>query len=209
MSTVDVVLLVFRPAEERNPCSRPRSITMTWNSTGRGRCRTPEAAMASRRRWNDGRDGLRRGIHRTPHPWSADLAPLCLPFTIQRGQVRAYRQPGTVRSSAGCGRLHVGDDAQNPDDLRAAARPAGAAGGRSESATCLDRRWEPGDLGSSGAERGGLARESAAVTPRVFWLTNGSAARPAHPVRLWLKRGLRCLKLHCPPRLKMPPMARR
>jgi hypothetical protein len=34
---------------------------------------------------------------------------------------------------------------------------------RTKSATCLDRRWEPGDLGSSGAERGGLARESAAV----------------------------------------------
>jgi hypothetical protein len=32
-----------------------------------------------------------------------------------------------------------------------------------DSATCLDRRWEPGDLGSSGAERGRLARESAAV----------------------------------------------
>src|SRR5580700_6820043 len=35
-----------------------------------------------------------------------------------------------------------------------------------ESATCLDRGWEPGDLGSSGAERGGLARESAAVALR-------------------------------------------
>jgi hypothetical protein len=34
---------------------------------------------------------------------------------------------------------------------------------RAHSATCLDRGWEPGDLGSSGAERGGLARESAAV----------------------------------------------
>jgi hypothetical protein len=31
------------------------------------------------------------------------------------------------------------------------------------SATCLDRRWEPGDLGSSGAEWGGFARDSAAV----------------------------------------------
>jgi ketosteroid isomerase-like protein len=41
---------------------------MTWNSTGRGRCRTPEAAMASRRRWNDGRDGLRRGIHSRARP---------------------------------------------------------------------------------------------------------------------------------------------
>jgi uncharacterized protein YuzE len=35
----------------------------------------------------------------------------------------------------------------------------------------------------------------------VFWLTNGSAARPALPVRLWLKSGLRCQKLPCPPRL--------
>src|SRR6516164_8286680 len=61
------------------------------------------------------------------------------------------------------------------------------APGNSYSATCLDRRWEPGDLGSSGAERGGLARESAAVPFGVFWLTNGSAACPAHPVRLWLK----------------------
>jgi hypothetical protein len=34
---------------------------------------------------------------------------------------------------------------------------------RRSRATCLDRRWEPGDLGSSGAERGGFARESAAV----------------------------------------------
>src|SRR4029077_15319107 len=32
-----------------------------------------------------------------------------------------------------------------------------------DSATCTDRRWEPGDLGSLPAERGGLARESAAV----------------------------------------------
>jgi hypothetical protein len=32
----------------------------------------------------------------------------------------------------------------------------------------------------------------------MFWLTNGSAARPAHPVRLWLKRGLRFSRLPCP-----------
>ena len=36
MSAVDVVLQVFLSVEERNPSSRPRSITMTWNSTGRG-----------------------------------------------------------------------------------------------------------------------------------------------------------------------------
>jgi len=36
---------------------------------------------------------------------------------------------------------------------------------------------------------------------RVFWLTNGFAASPAHPVRMWLKRGLLCRKLHCPSRL--------
>src|SRR5204862_1642536 len=48
-------------------------------------------------------------------------------------------------------------------DLRAAIRAADAPLNRPESATCLDRRWEPGDLGSSGAEWGGLARESAAV----------------------------------------------
>jgi hypothetical protein len=35
---------------------------------------------------------------------------------------------------------------------------AGAAFRHPYSATCLDRGWEPGDLGSSGAERGGLAR---------------------------------------------------
>ena len=39
----------------------------------------------------------------------------------------------------------------------------------------------------------------------MFWLTNGSAARPAHPVRWWLKSGLRCQKLHCPPRQKETP----
>src|SRR5436190_11479907 len=35
------------------------------------------------------------------------------------------------------------------------------------------------------------------------------AARPADPVRLWLKRGLRCQMLHCPPRQQQSPMARR
>jgi hypothetical protein len=91
------------------------------------------------------------------------------------------------------------------DDLRATARLGVPVVSRAESATCLDRRWEPGDLGSSGAERGGLARESAAVVPcGMFWLTNGSAACPAHPVRTWLKRGLPCQKLHCLPRQITP-----
>src|SRR5215470_618747 len=72
--------------------------------------------------------------------------------------------------------------------MRAASRPEGMTATAPYSATCLDRRWEPGDLGSSGAERGGLARESAVVALWGVWLTNGSAGRPAHPVRLWLKR---------------------
>jgi hypothetical protein len=50
-----------------------------------------------------------------------------------------------------------------PDILPALLRTTPAAVRHAESATCLDRRWEPGDLGSSGAERGGFARESAAV----------------------------------------------
>src|SRR6516164_1698416 len=51
------------------------------------------------------------------------------------------------------------------DDLRIGAPRCQDSAPRPESATCLDRRWEPGDLRSSGAERGGLARESAAVAP--------------------------------------------
>jgi transposase len=48
----------------------------------------------------------------------------------------------------------------------------------------------------------GLARESAAVAPlvRLFWLTNGPRPVPCSPVRMWLERGLRCRRLHVPPR---------
>jgi hypothetical protein len=46
--------------------SRPRLITRTWNSTGRGRCPMPGAGMAARRRWSIGRAGLRRGIPSRP-----------------------------------------------------------------------------------------------------------------------------------------------
>src|SRR6266516_2731760 len=52
------------------------------------------------------------------------------------------------------------------DDLGSFRRTDGQRPTRPDSATCLDRGWEPGDLGSSGAERGGLARESAAVAHR-------------------------------------------
>lgn len=38
----------------------------------------------------------------------------------------------------------------------------------------------------------GFARESAAVVLVAFWLTNGPRPVRVHPVRLWLKRGLRC-----------------
>ena len=68
MSSVDVVLQVFRSVEERNPQLAAEVYHDDLESTGRGRCRTPEAAMASRRRWNDGRDGLRRGIHSRARP---------------------------------------------------------------------------------------------------------------------------------------------
>jgi ketosteroid isomerase-like protein len=68
MSAVDVVLQVFRSVEERNPQLAAEVYRDDLESTGRGRCRTPEAAMASRRRWNDGRDGLRRGIHSRARP---------------------------------------------------------------------------------------------------------------------------------------------
>ena len=52
----------------------------------------------------------------------------------------------------------------------------------------------------------GLARESAAVAPSVgvFWLTNGLRPVPCPPARTWLKRGLLCRKLHCPPRQVHP-----
>jgi ketosteroid isomerase-like protein len=66
MSAVDVVLQVFRSVEERNPQLAAEVYHDDLESTGR--CRTPEAAMASRRRWNDGRDGLRRGIHSRARP---------------------------------------------------------------------------------------------------------------------------------------------
>jgi hypothetical protein len=32
--------------------------------------------------------------------------------------------------------------------------------------------------------------------------SRAAAARPCRPVRMWLKRGLLCRKLHCPPRQK-------
>src|SRR6266705_6762727 len=65
-----------------------------------------------------------------------------------------------------------------------------------KSATCLDRRREPGDLGSSGAERGRLARESAAVALVVEWPHRGLgpigspgprwlARAPRPPLVLW------------------------
>src|SRR5215472_10459935 len=97
-------------------------------------------------------------------------------------------------------------------ELAVLCRPAAANSTKArsaESATCLDRRWEPGDLGIwdpralSGA--GSLANRL--PSPLGVLAHERPAARPAHPVRLWLKRGLRCPKLHCPPRLKMPRMA--
>jgi hypothetical protein len=74
-------------------------------------------------------------------------------------------------------------------------QPVGSTHNRSYSATCLDRRWESGDLGFSGAERAGSLANRLPSPWWVFWLRNGSAARPAHPVRLWLKSGLRCQQL--------------
>jgi hypothetical protein len=135
MSAVDVVLLVFRSVEGRNPLLAaevyhddlefhwPRPLPCAGSSYGL------KASLERRRR-----DGLRRGIHRTPHPWSADLAPLCLPLyhSAWSGSgipsTRHGEEFRRVRS------ITCRDDAQNPDDLRAAARPASAAGGRSDSA---------------------------------------------------------------------------
>jgi len=55
-----------------------------------------------------------------------------------------------------------------------------------DSATCLDRRWEPGNLGSSGVERGALARESTAV---AFGCSGSlTASRPVMLSRLAFRR---------------------
>jgi len=56
----------------------------------------------------------------------------------------------------------------------------------------------------------GLARESAAVAPwqGLFWLANGPRPVPLPAGEDVLKRGLRCRKLHCPPR-QVDPVARR
>ena len=48
---------------------------------------------------------------------------------------------------------------------------------RTESATCLDRLRELGDLGFSGVERAGLLASRLPSPVGVFWLTNG--LRPA------------------------------
>jgi hypothetical protein len=66
------------------------------------------------------------------------------------------------------------------------------------------------DLVQWSLSRDGLARESAAVAPLagLLWLTNGLRPVSCLPVRMWLKRGLRCRKLHCPPR-QVDPVARR
>ena len=61
--------------------------------------------------------------------------------------------------------------------------------------------WTCGCVILRSLSRDGLARESAAVAPcGVLWLTNGLRPVSCLPVRMWLKRGLRCRKLHCPPR---------
>src|SRR6516225_2595182 len=65
--------------------------------------------------------------------------------------------------------------------MHAAAGTADAAGTQPDSATCLGRRGEPGDLGSSGAGRGGLARESAAVALVGVLAHERPAACAAHP----------------------------
>jgi hypothetical protein len=62
------------------------------------------------------------------------------------------------------------------------------------------RFWDPGALSGGGSLANRLPSPSG-----VFWLTNGSAGRLVHPVRLWLKSGLRGQKLHCPARLKRHP----
>ena len=57
-------------------------------------------------------------------------------------------------------------------------------------------------MGFSGVERDGLASESAAVVPGV--LAHERPASPCSPGEEWLKRGLLCRKLHCPPRQDQP-----
>jgi hypothetical protein len=166
--------------------------------------------------------GLRQAVH--PRDDTAGSA------AVRRGQPGA-KQPTEPQSRAqpGCGtRIReltayaaTGDRPRTRSDSRssgvpnrregahitAAVSPAGTA---TDSATCLDPRGEPAVLGilRCWSRPGSLANR----LPSPLWCSGSRTARAlagSSLVGMWLKRGLRCQKLHCPPRLRPASAPRR
>src|ERR1700730_17796989 len=89
-----------------------------------------------------------------------------------------------------------------PRDLRGNQAFDRSTARRTDSATCLDVAVDLWMCHPRVAERGRARSRIGCRRPvlGLLWLTNGPRPVPRSPVRMWLKRGLRCRKLHCPPR---------